>query len=135
MATECFCLVIDQEQDEIAQKPASLGEYLVEWRRKGSSANNKTVTEDSDDEENEQIAAELDVFNVKTKIALPELKLETFPFLIETKIPTFGTLDKELRLTYFIKNKLQSQALDIECILDENEYFSISGKKMASYFY
>ena len=67
-----------------------------------------------------------------SKIALPEVKLESFPFLIEAKLPTFGTLDKELRVTYEIKNKSNTHAIDLECILDENEYFSIAGKKLVN---
>lgn len=34
MATECFCLVVDDDSVNSEVKPAQLGDYLVEWRRK-----------------------------------------------------------------------------------------------------
>lgn len=128
MATECFCLSVDETSDEL-KSIRSLGEYVVEWRRKSGE-----VTDNEDNDEEIKISQQMDVFNVKSKIGLPEVKLETFPFLIEADMPTFGTLDKELRVSYVIKNKMSNHAIDLECMIDENEFFSISGKKFVCIF-
>lgn len=142
MATECFCLTVDNEGESTNESVSMcLGEYCVEWRRKAqgvvtrSTITPSTTTQTIDEEDEEaRVAQEMDVFNVKSKISLPECKSETFPFLIEADMPTFGTLDKELRVCYSIKNKMKSRAIEIELMLDENEFFSISGKKFVSSF-
>ena len=118
-ATECFCLTVEDPSCQInSKKTSSLGDYFVEWKRKDTEADDR-----------EESSAEADLF-VKTKIKLPEIVIESFPFLIEAKLPTFGHLEQHLTVTYTIKNKTQAQILDLECNLDENEFFSIGGSKL-----
>ena len=74
-----------------------------------------------------------DLFNVRTKIVLPEISAEPFPFLIEASIPTYGSLSEPLKINYKIYNKTQTQTLDLECTLEQNEYFALSGKKMVGF--
>lgn len=140
MATECYCIVVENDEMNTnltsvdnALKLASLGHYFVEWRRTDNSELNED--DNNDDEENDQNLNEnIDWLNVLTKTVLPELNVESFPFIVETKLPSFGCLDQQLELTYKIKNKCYSQILDVECTLDENEYFSIAGKKLVKFF-
>lgn len=114
-----------------------LGEYFIEWRRqkilKHNFENDDGHDENEEDEENfiennQDIKA--DLFNVKTRIALPEINIKSFPFLIEATLPTHGCLNEPLTIKYRIKNHISKQVLDLDCTLDENEYFSISGKKL-----
>lgn len=80
--------------------------------------------------------ATINVFNEEnqyaiTKYVLPNISAEKFPFLIEAKLPSYGWLGNEFAISYEITNKLE-KVLEIECSLDENEYFGLAGKKLAS---
>jgi hypothetical protein len=143
MATECFCLVDDDKEanaatSETLTKIPCLGDYFIEWRRrkilnKNSISDKKTqVDQDHDDSDDEEEESEnsYDIFNVRTKIVLPEISAEPFPFLIEASIPTYGSLSEPLKINYKIFNKTQEQMLDLECTLEQNEYFGLSGKKL-----
>lgn len=139
MATECFCLMVEAPSDtvksDLDKTSMGLGEYVVEWRRKATKELNDNEDDDEcEDDEEPEVVKKMDVFNVKSSISLPEIKCEPFPFLIEADLPTFGTLDKELRIGYVIKNKMKTHAIDVEFMLDENEFFSIGGKKFVAFF-
>ncbi len=146
-ATECFCLIVDSGLNDASPDPnvnkiTTLGDYLIEWRRKnfyGSKLNESKQSSDSDlDAEETDSESEIsskkadDFFNVKTKIILPEITAEKFPFFIESIMPTCGSMNEPLTIIYKIHNKTQTY-LDIECNLEQNEYFALSGKKMVSY--
>ena len=101
-------------------------------------------SEDESDSE-EDIGAEAEItanktidsnssFNVQTKIILPEIGADRFPFLIETLMPTCGSVTESLTIVYKICNKTNSY-LDIECSLEQNEYFAFAGKKMVKMDY
>ena len=130
MATECFCLVInDQGNVNIidTMNKCSLGEYLIEWRRVVSKKNFNDSFDCNEDEAESNLN---DKYNVITRIKLPEINVEFFPFLIETSLPSYGHLDEQLVISYLIKNKTDTNILDIECTLNENEFFSIGGNKL-----
>lgn len=118
-ATECFCLVINENELD-SKKKLNLGDYLIEWRRSTSE----------EDEENESDCELNDKLCVLTRIRLPDVSVEVFPFLIETSMPSYGKLDEQIVISYRIKNKTQANVLDLECNLTENEYFSIAGNKL-----
>lgn len=135
MATECFCLVITDESD--LKNFYNLGEYLIEWRRtRPHIIRNKvdeSVCKDSDEEDdvtNDEVESNNNVFYTNTIVNLPQVNIESFPFLIETNLPTHGALDRHLTIVYKIRNKTNYSVLDIECTLDENESFSIAGNKL-----
>ena len=151
-ATECFCLVVnsDNSNDKHLEqcKLPTIGDYFIEWKRKNvlsiaekkenSDTDTDTETED-DDEENTDTKAPSkvesdseDCFNVKTKIALPEISAEPFPFLVEAVTPTYGSLAEQLTIVYKIFNKTNTY-LDIECSLEQNEFFALAGKKMVTF--
>ena len=133
MATECFCLVVDDKEanaatSETLTKIPCLGDYFIEWRRrkilnKNSISDKKAqVDQDHDDSDDEADENEnsYDIFNVRTKIVLPEISAEPFPFLIEATIPTYGSLSEPLKIHYKIHNKTQEQMLDRELTLEQN---------------
>lgn len=142
MATECFCLVMDDQCDAEnfnMKKPLALGEYLIDWRRlnpcKFTKSESQCIKSDSDDDKTEshqKDECKEDLFYSETMVKLADIRMEAFPFLIETSMPTFGTLEKHLTVVYTIKNKTRFSMLDIECTLEENEFFSISGNKLVS---
>ena len=117
-ATECFCLVVTNETE--AKKKINLGDYLIEWRRSTSE----------DDEEIELENELNDKLCVLTRIKLPDINVELFPILIETNLPSYGKLDEQLVINYKIRNKTETNVLELECNLTENEYFSIAGNKL-----
>jgi hypothetical protein len=148
-ATECFALVIENKSNELSfaqnniLKIASLGDYHVNWRRKrthmiveNSSNNKNEIDMDSDnedeDDEHEESSSYFDTMNVQTKLLLPEVNIEFFPFFVKADLPTFGCLNENLTIIYTIRNRLDSQILETECSIDENEFFSISGKKLVT---
>ena len=45
MATECFCLSVDETSDELNKLIRSLGDYVVEWRRKSGDINDNEDNE------------------------------------------------------------------------------------------
>ncbi|CAF0724301.1 unnamed protein product [Brachionus calyciflorus] len=132
MATECFCLVINDDSDS---KKVPLGELVLKWKRRnlGSIFDTKEIDEDieTDSESNDDLKQDdlTDELIVETRFPLPEVLAEPFPFIIESELPDYGWLGKEFNLNYKIINKTQS-VLEIECSLSENEFFAISGKKM-----
>ena len=136
MATECFSLVAEDNSNSESlfnlKKLLNLGEYSIEWRRRNPcyfKNCNQSISEESEDEESDEEEITMDNFYTTTKIKLPELNIEGFPFLIEAFLPSHGNLDKHIQIVYKIKNKTRFSILDIECNLEENEFFSISGNK------
>lgn len=142
-ATECFCLIVDDNSEtELLNNTkvlSSLGTYFIEWKRKVSSTiyegtksteESNNTNNENDDFSEDEAPNEKEEFTINTKITLPEVSYELFPFMIEPKIPTHGYLDKQLDITYSVKNKTKSQILDAEIMIDENEYFAISGGKL-----
>ena len=137
MATECFCLVVDEPlKNEMftlsPRKLCSIGEYAIEWRRKNPTLHTDTnqMSSSESDEEEETNDDNRNILNTHTAVKLPDINIESFPFLIETNLPTHGSLDKHLTINYKIKNKTKYSVLDLECMLDENEFFSITGNKL-----
>lgn len=141
MATECFSLVIEDDsfgESFNAKKLLNLGEYSIDWRRRNPcyfNDTNESFNEESEDEEDdaEEATNEMEsvrnLFYTTTRIKLPGVNLEGFPFLVEATLPSHGNLDKHIQIVYKIKNKTRFNVLDIECSLEENESFSISGNK------
>jgi len=132
-ATECFCLVVDTDKNQEnfnSKKLFNVGEYLIEWRRRDLLSDNENEDDNDDscvcDEEPEARS----LFYIRSEVKLPEIKIEAFPFLIEANLPKYGTSDKHVTVVYKIKNKTHYSLIDIECSLDENDFFSISGNKM-----
>ena len=124
-------------------KLSTIGDYFIEWHRKASSIvqlNNADALlseldseNDDDDQESENCEQSFHIdslFSVKTRLVLPEINVEFFPFFVRSELPMFGCLNENLTIIYTIENRTESQMLDFECSLDENEYFSISGKKL-----
>jgi hypothetical protein len=151
-ATECFALVIDKKSSELnfgqsnVIKLPSIGDYHIDWRRKkknkvqakrntedGGDDDDDDDDDDDEEDENEPSESIVNPMTVQTKILLPEIAVEFFPFLVKADMPTFGCLNENLTITYIIHNRLQAQILDIECVLEENEFFSLSGKKMVNF--
>lgn len=136
MATECFCLIITDVSD--LKNVCDLGEYSIEWRRTRPyiirERADVSLCIDSENEDDEILSDETEsnssMFYTSTNIKLPRVNTEQFPFLIETNLPTHGTLDRHLTIVYTIRNKTDYSVLDIECTLDENESFSIAGNKL-----
>ncbi len=135
-ATECFYLVIDKNENEeiklekLTNKRLILGEYFIEWRRKLILKHNNDDDDDNDEDDEESDDNKSEIFNVKTSIDLPKINIYSFPFLIEPTLPTHGYLNEPMTIKYKIKNQISTQVLDLDCTLDENEFFSISGKKL-----
>lgn len=137
MATECFCLNIENPKiinETKKQSIINLGEYVVEWRRIsespfGENNENRKIDLEGSEKDSEKPT---DIFYVKSKSILPDVEIEPFPFHIEAKLPPYGMLDQELNIVYVIKNNSISKAIELECMLDENDYFSISGKKLVN---
>ena len=138
-ATECYCLVVDSagaEQNTDSSSTSTkwsnkLGDYYVEWRRRSilTIANTGEAKEDDDndddddedDDENAMCGDQEDaLFHVKTSIALPHVDVESFPFLIEPRMPTYGTMHHQLDIVYRIRNLSETRLLDVECRLEEN---------------
>jgi hypothetical protein len=131
MATECFCLKIDQlqqsekelnevikfENDTKIKKVIELGEYAVEWRRQ------QVVEKDKE------------ILFMESKVKFPSINVDvSFPILIEPiEFPSHGFVDKPNTIVYKIINKISTNILDIECTLTENEQFSISGNKLVTF--
>ena len=147
-ATERYCLVVDSagaentDSSSVSTKWSNkLGDYYVEWRRRSivtientgkAKEEDNDDDDDEDDDENAMCDQEDALFHVKTSIALPHVDVESFPFLIEPRMPTFGTMHRQLDIVYSIRNLSETRLLDIECRLDENEFFSIAAKKLVS---
>ena len=150
-ATECYCLVVDSAGAENTDSSSTatkwsnkLGDYYVEWRRRSivtiantgeakEEDNDDDDDDDEDDDENAMCGDQEDaLFHVKTSIALPHVDVESFPFVIEPRMPTYGTMHRQLDIVYSIRNLSETRLLDIECRLDENEFFSIAAKKLVS---
>jgi hypothetical protein len=110
------------------KKKCDIGEYLIEWRRAASSLIFKYAEAENDDLED----LENDKFTMTTRIKLPTINVEFFPFLIETNFPASGSLDEKLVIQYKIKNITESKILELECTLNENEFFSIAGNKLVN---
>ena len=142
MATECFCLVVNDDsngEEFNMKKLCNLGEYMIEWRRR-SPYNTDTDNDSDSDSDSESANAESelanDLFYTLTEVKMPEISIEPFPFLIETSLSSHGTLEKQLTIVYTIINKTRYSMLDIECTLEENDQFSIGGNKLvSSYFF
>lgn len=75
----------------------------------------------------------LDSFNVNSKFLLPEIGVEFFPLLVKAELPAYACLNQNLIIVYTLHNQTESQTLDAECTLDENECFGISGKKQVKH--
>ena len=122
----------EEDEEELgtdAKKTLPLGDYFVEWRRKSTEL--EVVDSDDDEAEEKESMTDKNLFNVLTKTKLPDVTIEKFPFQLETEMPAFGNLDQKLIISYRITNKTKAKILDIECSLEENEFFSISGNKLA----
>jgi len=145
-ATECFCLKVesncnDNSSEQAMNKIPTLGDYFIEWRRKSflgsklneskQSSDSESDSEESDTESNIPNRQTNDFFNVKTKIVLPEITAERFPFYIDTIMPACGSMTEPLIIVYKIHNKIDT-FLDIECNLEQNEFFALAGKKMVT---
>ena len=109
-----------------SKNKCNIGEYLIEWRRAASSLIFKYEEAENDEAED----LEDDKLTMITRIKLPTINVEYFPFIIETNLPASGALDEKLVIQYRIKNKTESNILELECTLNENEFFSIGGNKL-----
>ena len=99
MATECFCLVVN-EFPKLTSPPSdqpngrrlcSLGDYYFEWKRRLQT--NEEVAGD-DDEDDDGLDLDFDdPLYVKSRVRLPDIYAESFPFLIVTKQPTVCVLE------------------------------------------
>jgi hypothetical protein len=118
-----------------------IGEYFIEWKRRvqigySNSSSPAAVQNESDldDDDEDDESDENDDDNhhhllVKTRLNLPEINVYFFPFHIQASIPSYACMNQTIHVTYSIQNRTQNQTLDLECNLDENEFFSLSGKK------
>ena len=113
MATECFCMLLNSQ--EVNEPSYNLGEYFVEWRR--------SVVTGSDSE---------DLFT-EIKANLPDIKIKVFAFHIETITPPFAYIDEDFQVINKIKN-CSNKPLNLECSLEDSEFFSIAGDKMVVAF-
>jgi len=111
----------------------NIGEYLVEWCRRSLLSDNESEDEYEDSYTGAEELEASALFYITTEVGLPEINIEAFPFVIETSLPKYGTLDKHVTAVYKITNKTRYSVIDIECTLDENEFFSISGNKLVRF--
>jgi hypothetical protein len=117
-------------EDTNNAKSCQLGEYVLEWKR--VSNDGEQDQDNSDEQKNRSVHKKQDdeKFFTSSIINLPLVSVEFFPLYIETSLPTHGNLNEHFTLVYKLNNKLKSQVLDLECSLDENEYFSIAGNRL-----
>jgi hypothetical protein len=104
-ACECYQLVFTEN----CKQDSSLGDYLIEWKRS------------HEDEINE--------FYTQTIFKLPSIVLNNFPLFVDSILPSYACMNSNFTIENRLKNN-SNRVISIECSLEDNEYFSISGNKL-----
>jgi len=108
-AAECHCLVtseISMQSEEI-----SLGDYVIEWRRTDSS---------------------MALPSVVTKIPLPNIIVEETPIYIETNLPSCGSTQEVVPVSYTIYNRT-NMVQEVEGEIEPSDDFMFSGNSQVQF--
>jgi hypothetical protein len=126
------------DNQDVYEKVCQLGRYFVEWKRKRILDLNRTGNQDDDnDVDDDTICCDDDEpkpgdeFFVNLKISLPEINVRLLPFYIENILPPYGCLNTSFTVVNQIKNNTDKR-LNLECAIDDNDAFSLSGNKLVS---
>jgi hypothetical protein len=108
VSQHCYCLLVSSKEERRSSLP--LGKIDITWKRKSASEGLPYVT--------------------VTEV-LPTVPVQNLPFILQPDIPSYGTVNALLPLSFTLSNKSEIvQEYEIKMIQDDDTHFKVSGNQM-----